>query len=151
MKYSLFLLLFLSFFFTKDFEVIEATYQKWSGGTPDSGTGTNYIVKMLAKSNHDKLQIDQLWVGDDFYKVEAYKQEEKSREKLFVKNDTILIKATKLIQPNSKGVMVEKKNYENISKPYDYKGSALIGFKLKGKRKYKEISTLKKLKYLAYP
>lgn len=153
MKYLLFILslLFIFPFCLKDFDVLEATSQKWTGGTPDSGKGTNYAVTMLAKTNHENLQIDQLWIGDNFYKVQPYKRTQNRRDTSFVKNDTIFIQANLLFQPDQKGVMLEVKNYENIEKPCDYDGEALIGYELKGKRKYKEIEKLKQLKYIPYP
>lgn len=153
MKYLLFFCAFIFVFpfCSRDFKVIEASKQKWSGGIPDAGKGTNYVVKMLAKTDHEKLYIDQLWIGEDFYKVQAYKQKQNRRDTLFVKNDTIWIKATKLLQPNRKGVMVEKKAYENKEKPIDSESEALIGYILKGKRKYKEIESLKELKFIPYP
>lgn len=153
MKSILYFLIFLFIFpfCTKDFEIVEATKQRWTGGNADAGSGTDYVVKMVAKQNHEKLTIDQLWIGDDFYKVFAFVQDQNTRNTLFVKKDTIFIKAHYLQQPNRKGVMMEVKEYENLDKPYDFKGEALIGYTLKGKRKYKEIEKLKTLKYIPYP
>ena len=135
--------------FGNDFTVLEATSQKYSGGRERSGHGTRYTVKILAEKDSRKLKIDQLWIGDKYFAVKPVKDPKYRNDHDFSKNDTVFLYVKDHIYPD----MVNKKtNNETIVKlPYKYEGAALVGYKLRNKRKYKVIKKILELEKIFYP
>lgn len=43
------------------FNVIEATYEEWHAGRKDGGSGTDYQLIAVIKSDH-KLEFDSIWI-----------------------------------------------------------------------------------------
>ncbi|NOZ45497.1 MAG: hypothetical protein GXO79_01820 [Chlorobi bacterium] len=136
--------------FSKDFKVIDATSQKWVGGIPGSGKGTNYVIKVISFKNNKYLHINQVWIGDEYYNVKALKNPALINETSFEKNDTLYIKIHKYIRTNMLGEVVKPKATEESKVPIKYDGAALIGYTYRGKKKYKEIKTFKELKFIPY-
>ena len=134
--------------FGNDFTVLEITSQKYSGGLEQSGHGTRYVVKLLAGKDSRKLKIDQLWIGDKYFAVKPVKDPKYRNNHEFFKNDTIFLYADDHVYPD----MVNKKeNTVNIKLPYKYNGAALIGYKLRNKRRYKVVETITELEKIFYP
>ena len=36
-------------------------------GAPGSGKGYNYVIKLLPYKGDDKLKIDKIWIGDNYF------------------------------------------------------------------------------------
>ena len=148
------IIMFIFPFCNKDFVVLESSKQSWAGGTYQAGTGTRYSISLVAENTSKNLVIDQLWVGKEYYKINPYKKSKgvgNKKDTLFVKNDTLIVRAQRHVRPNKDGKMINTKGYTDLDVPYEFKSEALIGYLLKGKRKYKEINEIKELKFLAYP
>jgi len=139
----------------KDFEVIQATKQHWSGGIPSSGGGINYDIVILARANSDKLQIDQLWVRDKYYKVMARRGLPATAQEGFAKNDTIYIKAKHVfperLNPRNRQKPAEPPRSDSLKLPIEYVGDALLGFTINNKRKYKTIEKMERLNPFPMP
>lgn len=152
-----YLYLFILFcFFSKcpDLEVINATSQKWGGGVAGTG-GVYYTISIKTNKPSEKLVIDQLWVKDKFLKFKLRTITGHTGKIEFQKKDTLIISASEKIIPGFKQVK-EKDNSgrekaELPEKPFEYKGAALIGYKIDEKRKYLAIEKLKRLKPINYP
>ncbi len=138
----------LSLFNPKDFEVISSTSKKWAGGIMDAGRGINYSFALLAKKSSKKLIINQLWIGQKFYEVKACGKFPSRPEDGFSKNDTIYIYANERIdEKNQPSGNPDKLN----PPPVEYKGEALIGYKINGKQKFKIVKEIKPLEAIYYP
>lgn len=130
----------------KDFDIVGATSQKWTGGRPESGRGIDYEIKLKAHLGSDILKIDRLWIGDSFYKVRVFKLVGTKQVKDFKKGDEILVKASFVEYPSIAPEKRPKNKTEKIELPQKYNGAALIGYTLKDKRLYKEVKKIEKLK-----
>lgn len=123
---------FLSY--SQDFELLSANYQKWSAGVPDGGKGSVYFISVKVNKTSDKLKIEQLWVKDKYYDVKIFKGIDKNLQSEFNKGDTINIIAAESDYPPE--INGPKKEVKKQNPPYEYKGEALIGYKVKNKNKY---------------
>jgi hypothetical protein len=131
-------------------KLVDATSQEWYGGRYESGKGTDYVLTLKAKGSSDKLIIDELWVGEDYYEVKAVKNRAKRSDLSFEKRDTIFVTAGKKLKPNENGELV-KVSGKNVKAPKDFSGAALLAYTWKGKRKYLEITELRVLEKIIYP
>jgi len=153
MKYFLILasLLSITVVFSQEFEIIEATSQKWAGGQERTGHGYYYNLTLKAKKSSQKLIFDKLWIGADFFTIKAYKRSGNKHVEVFNTNDTIYINARSQKRP------IDPENPEENQKtikelpPFDLKGAALLGYIYKGKRKYKTVEAFKEVKAVYYP
>jgi hypothetical protein len=136
------------FWFGDDFTVIETTSQKYYGGLEKSGHGTRYRIKLLAQKDSKKLKIDQLWIDDKYFEVKPVKDPKYRNNHEFFKKDTIFISVKDHVYPDE---LMREKQEEKIVLPYKYKGAALIGYKVRNKRKYKVIEKITELKKIFYP
>jgi len=135
--------------FGNDFTILEITSQKYSGGQERSGRGTRYTVKIFAEKDSRKLKIDQLWIGDKYFAVKPVKNPKYKNNHDFSKNDTIYLYVKDHVYPD---MVNEKEDVVNTVKlPYKYEGVALIGYKLRNKRKYKVIEKITELEKIFYP
>jgi len=152
MKALLFIFLCIfGWFSSAPFEVVEATSQFSAGGTAQSGTTTTYTFKILAQQSSEKLTIDEVWVDSTYFKAQPYKQnEDLSFDQTWEKGDTIFVMVSKRSLPDDKG---DLKDFNGPVKklPYEYEGKALIGYTLKGKRKYMTVAEIRTLPRVYYP
>lgn len=150
MRFSFFLisLLFLSSLHAQDFEIIEATSQKWTGGRASSGYGVNFKITLVYKKKLKMLSFDKLWLKKEAFPLKVAKK--KSEKTIFLKNDTIFLTARKKVRTNEYGDAIKKDEKEQ-KPPVNFKAEALIHYKVKRKNKYLLISELKKLKAIYYP
>ena len=125
-----------------DFKVLEATSQKWVGGIISAGSGINYQLTLLANQSSGKIKIDQLWVGDQYFKVTAIKKFPASEKEGFEKGDTIYI--------NARTAPHRKESFKQAP-PFSYDGAALIGYEVDKKRKFIIVEEIKKISPIAYP
>ncbi len=137
--------------FGKDFKIVEATSQKWVGGVPGSGKGTNYLIKILPYKSSDKLQIDKIWIGNKYFDITPLTDPKNKKSTNFEKNDTLYIRIHQYTRTNMQGEILKTKVKEENDVPEEYEGEALLSFTYKEKRKYKVIKEFKKLKFIPYP
>ncbi len=149
---------FLFFCSGSEFELLESTSQKWSGGTAYSGAGIKYRINLKVNKSSKDLTFDKLWIGDKCIDMEVAKGKIYRSNVEFSKNDTITILANRITIPQKErreGKIVTKdlpkENCGDEKIPYEYKGEALIGYLYKGKRKYFEVKEVKELEPLRYP
>ena len=127
---------------SKKLKFIEATSQHSSGGPIGIASSTNYVLKFVSNASNKNLVIDRLWIGKEFFSVQASSQKITANPFEFASGDTILVAASKLTPMPKKTSTASQKNYK---KPFDYKGEALIGYKLYNKRKYLSIGKFEML------
>lgn len=153
MKTLVIILTSLCFFscFGKDFKIVESTSQKWVGGIPGSGKGTNYVIKIVPYKNSDKLHIDKIWIGNKYFEVTPLTDPRNKKSTSFQEKDTLYIRIHHYIRTNMQGEVLKPKLSEENELPHEYEGEALLAFTYKGKRKYKVIKEFKKLKFIPYP
>lgn len=146
-------------FSDNDITVIYATSQKWHGGIKGSGGGTNYEICVVPSFSSAQLTIDQLWIDEKFHEISAGRRFPETSADGFVAGDTVYIStsvytkgpgSTKLaeeadVQKETQDIM------QNTPTPIKFTGEALIGYKINGKRKYKEIAKITVKKPLYYP
>ena len=146
MKALLFIFLCIfGWFSSVPFEVVEATSQFSAGGRAESGTATAYTFKIVAGQSSEKLTIDEVWVDTLYFKAQPYKQNaDLSFDQTWEKGDTLFLKVTQRKLPDGKGGL---KDFNGPVKkiPYKYEGKALIGYTIKGKRKYLVVTEIKTL------
>ncbi|MBT3242813.1 MAG: hypothetical protein HN352_06655 [Bacteroidetes bacterium] len=138
------------FLFGSKIKVVDATSQAWAGGIYQSGYGTDFRIALIAKKASDKLKIDELWIGEDFFEVQAVKDLAHRSDFEFSKKDTVYLAAGIKYKPENEGSYVKVQG-KTRQAPMEFDGAALIGYTFKGKRKYIEIDTLRVLKKIIYP
>jgi len=150
MKYLSFFLIALLFGAGGRVKVAESTSQEWVGGLQQSGYGTYYKSTVTVKAGSDKLQIDELWVGNLKLPARAVTDLKDRNSTTFKKGDQVYVRAEILWKPEATGGMVRVTGIQ-ADKPYEYQGEGLIGYTYKGKRKYAEIKKFKVLERIIYP
>ena len=138
------------FSFGTKVKLLEATSQEWAGGIYESGYGTNFKVTLIAKGNSEKLQVSDLWIGEDYFSVKAVKNLAKRNDLEFSRKDTLYVTAGFTHKPDKDGKYLRKMGEQKVV-PHEYDGVALLGYTWKGKTKYIEIYELKKLEKIIYP
>ena len=136
--------------FWNDFTIVEGTSQKYAGGREKSGYGTRYNIKLFAQKSSKKLKIDQLWIGEEFFDVKPIKDPKRKNDHNFSKNDTIYLYVKHHIHTDEEMKKAQKEK-KLLKPPYNYQGAALIGYKVRNKRKYKVIDKFTELKKVFYP
>ena len=147
---TFFALLFSFSWFGNDFTIIEMTLQKYAGGRQKSGYGTRYNIKLLAQKDSKKLKIDQVWIGEEYFEVKPIKNPKQRNDHKFSKNDTIYLYIKHHIHTDER-MKDAQKDKKIVKPPYKYQGSALIGYKIRNKRKYKLVDKITELKKVYYP
>lgn len=131
-------------------KLVDATSQEWAGGIYEAGYGTNYIITLVAKGNSDKLIINDLWIGEDYFKVSAVKSLAARNDLAFEKGDTVYVAAGLTLKPDKNGKYIKTlKGSKEL--PEEYTGAALLGYTWKGKNKFVEIGDFRKLEKIIYP
>ena len=138
------------FSFGSKVKLLEATSQKWAGGIYEAGYGTNFKVTLIAKGSSEKLQVSDLWIGEDHFSVKAVKNLAKRNDLEFSKKDTLYVVAGFTFKPDKDGRYIKKMG-DQKPVPREYEGVALLKYTWKGKEKYKEIDKLKELQKIIYP
>jgi len=141
-------MLTVSYLHAQDFEIIEATSQKWFAGRARSGHGVKYKLTIVCKKKLKKLQFEKLWVGKEAFPVKVVKN--KHKELSFSKNDTIYLSARKRVITNEYGDKIrEEKKEENP--PVKLEAAALLSYKVRSKSKHMHVTKFRKLKAIFYP
>ncbi len=129
----------ISGFFSKDFKIIDATMQEWTGGLQESGKGVNYRITVVVKKKSDKIKIDGIRIKEKVYNCRIFNLSNKEAGKYFEKNDTILITSS---------IRINNKSNSNTEKPLfgDCSPEASIDYLFKGRKRCIPVSNIKKLK-----
>lgn len=153
MKWLITILLLCSFFSQdtqgQGFKLVSATSQGWTAGIKDGGSGINYKFSLVAGQVSTKLKIDQLWIGNKYYAVEASKKYPAKTKDGFLKNDTLYIKVYEFFP--SKPVSQNDSTPVSLPLPFKFDGDALFGYTVLKKRKYFIVKKIEVLPHLAYP
>ncbi len=150
MKILTFVLMALAMAGGGKFKVAESTSQEWVGGLQESGYGTDYKLVMKVKAGSDRLQIDEIWVGDLRLAARAVTDLRDMSTRNFRKKDIVYVTAAVTWKPGQDGQM-RVVSGERRDKPFAYKGEGLIGYTYKGKRGYTVIPSFKVLEKVIYP
>ncbi len=104
---------------SKYFEILNATETQWSAGTLDAGRGVDYhiFVSEIAK---DTPIFDTAWVDHQKIAVEA----------------SFMAKRKNLLEVHIGYTIDNSTSTKEVLPPFNYKGKALIRYKIKGRTKY---------------
>ena len=118
----------------KKLRCVSASSQRFAGGAMGSPAGTRYRLTFVAPASGNKLKVDQLWVGKNFYQVNAVNKLNGST--VFSKNDTIEVVTDSYLPVKNH---TTSENITQIAVPIEYKGEALIGYSICKKKRYLSI------------
>lgn len=157
LQFILFLILVNTSFFTafackpKTLKCINATEQSFMGGAAGSPSGKKYRFTLIAPASSSDFSLDQVWVGDNYFNVTAYKQLPGNTSSEFSAKDTLIVEFTQLSSGSflPEGMEESKKNPVQ-NKPFDYQGKALIGYKIGKQRKYLTVKAIQVLQRLNF-
>ncbi len=145
-----FALLSLVLIFGAKVKYVDSTSQSWVAGIYEAGYGTDYRICLLAKGGSEKLQVDELWIGEDYFKVKAVKDLAYRNNLSFEKRDTIYVASSIKYKPGKDGKMEQVKLIKKEA-PKKFSGDALLGYTWKGKKNFLEITKFRKLEKIIYP
>lgn len=143
-------LMLVVFFLGSPVKNLDATSQEWAGGTYESGYGTNYQLLFKTRGGSDKLAFHDLWVGDKYFQVVAIKELTKRNDLNFEKGDSVYVVAREVYRPDKNGNYQREITHEKAC-PITFESAALLGYTWKGKQKFLEIKSFRKLEKLIYP
>ena len=123
----------------RDFKIVKATMEEWTGGLKESGKGINYRITVLVKKNSDKLKIYGIRIKDKEYDCRIFNLSDENKGKYFEKNDTILI--TSSIR---NGYKAKSNKKEQITS--DCNAELVIDYNLRKKEKCIPVNNIEKLK-----
>lgn len=129
---------------------MDATSQDWYAGRYESGRGTDYVLTLKARGGSDKLVINKLWVGDDYYEVKAIKNLALRSNHDYNKGDTLFVKVGMKLLPDDNGQMIKVEG-ESVKSPKEFTGVALLAYTWKGKQRFLEIKEFRVLEKIIYP
>ena len=142
---------FICMLFTKtDFDVVESNSQKWHGGRRETGSGTNYEIKLLTHRDSKTLKFSGIWIDKKYFDLKSRIITTIHGDSIYFKNDTLLISFTDHVS-EIKEFNDSEIDQNSISPPYQYQGEALIKYEYKGKIKYAVIKKIKPLQDVYYP
>ena len=121
--------------------ILKAEKQHWVSGIINGGSGNKYTIVAIAPASDARFKVQGIWVGDNFFEVTVTKGLPYMDTK-FSKGDTILLS----FMENDK--MQDNNVLDKPQPPKQYKGEALILYRIKGKRKYTAIEKFTSLKEL---
>jgi hypothetical protein len=128
--------------FKRDFRIVEATRQEWTGGRQKSVRGLNYRVTIIAGKGSGKLKLQELWVNRKLIPHRVFNITKNEPGNSFTRNDTLLLTGTLIIN--------ESVSIDSIDKepPFVYTEELIIGYKLNSRMLYKPVSEIKVLNHL---
>jgi hypothetical protein len=146
MRLIVILLCLFGWFKPVPFEIVQADHQLSMGGRRESGIANNFIFKMVAKYDSDKMQLNEIWIDTIYFPIRPYKQNaDLSFSQNWQKGDTIQFRVTTTTFPDG-----SDKNYRDFGGDYkklpkEYEGDALLGYKIKGKQHYFVVKEIREL------
>ncbi len=149
-----FLIIILAFFCfnsKEPFKLLESTRTYVAAGRMESGTTETYTFKLVPNFSSRKLVFDQIWIDSLFYDVKPIKQnKDLTFANEFKKNDTITLSAVIRKLPDESGSL-KISDFTVKKRPENFEGKAIIGYKIKGKRKYITVNDFVKTKAVYMP
>ena len=133
----------------KYFKIVDAYSSAWVGGTPMSGSGTNYTVKIVLLTTQ-KVTFNDFWVKNDYGTPEVLSASYADGRKLS-KGDTVLVRyTTHVYPPNSPMLQIPKPEYKKP--PIPIQGEALLGFTIGRITRYRSVPKFTESKEIqSYP
>ena len=131
-------------------QIIASFAQPWVGGVKGSGSGVNYEFQCIIKKTNSYI-IDQLWVGENFLTPSVWGKSGSYLSNGYNCNDTIFIRANQHFNSGKSSENDTSKVTSENKVPFKFSGDALIGYKLKDKRKYITVINMVKKQTLYYP
>lgn len=116
--------------------IADATKRHWVSGAPGGETGTNYIIKLVIKTDK-KVEFQNLWLGAENipFSMEFFTQE---AQKSLQKGDSVLLTYNYTNNQSARGVTPKRL-------PIQYKGEALIECVIGGKARYFTVRSFREL------
>ena len=121
----------------RDFRIVEATRQEWTGGRQKSVKGLNYRVTIIAGKDSGKLKIHELWVNRKLIPHRVFNITKNEPGNYFLKNDTLVISGTVILNGSISSDSIDKEP------PFIFTGELIIGYKLNSRMLYKPVSEIK--------
>lgn len=149
-KYPLIVLMSLIFCWGSKIQIVQSTSQEWVGGLQESGYGTDYKLTIKVKAGSDQLQIQDLWVGDQYMKLRVIVDPANPQVKTFTRGALLTCKSGVVIKPGA-GQVTGISEAGKPEKPVNFAGEGLLGYTWKGRKAYLEITEFKKLEKIIYP
>lgn len=133
----------------KYFKIVDAYSSSWVGGTPMSGSGTNYTVRIVLLTTQ-KVTFSDFWVKGDYGTPEVLSASYADGRKLS-KGDTVLVRFTSHVYPaNSPMLQIPKPEYKKP--PIPIQGEALLGFRVGTITRYRSVAKFTESKEIqSYP
>jgi len=138
------------------FEIISATRQDWSGGIASAGTGTHYRIEIITGSRAG-LQFDTLWLPEFGMPLTAGVKGRPGQPLEMQPGDTVVLSAKRRYPPANWQMLNdrdrstwEKYLNHNLQPPRDFKGAALIQYRMAGKPQYRSVPKLVELEEEQY-
>ena len=146
MRFKILLILLTGFLIIckKDFRVIEATMQEWTGGRQKTGRGVNYKITIIAETTSNKLELHELWINKKLCVHRLFNLANNEQGNTFNKNDTLILTGTVII--NEYIVIGDIKK----EPPFSFNEEIVIGYSLRNRMMYRPVSDIKILKPLFY-
>jgi hypothetical protein len=115
------------------FKLLSATYENWTAGIPNGGSGTEYYFKIKI-TTYEKIAFDSVWVNNKAFEIFIFKENGSvsSSPIKYGNSDIIMLRASDL------------KNSMNVKPPINYTATALVGYLINGERKYLTIKEITK-------
>ena len=132
----------------KYFKVLDATSSSFAGGTPISGSGTTYVVKVVLLCSQ-KIIFHDIWVNNEYGNPETLSASY-SDGRALSKGDTVLIRYTIHHYPaNSPMQQIPQPEYKKP--PIPIQGEALLGFIVGNATRYRSVGKFKDQGFQNYP
>jgi hypothetical protein len=131
-----------TFLFKRDFRIVEATRQEWTGGRQRSVRGLNYRVTIIAGKGSGKLKLQEMWVNRKLIPHRIFNITRNEPGNSFARNDTLLLTGTLIIYDTVSIDSIDKEpTFTNTEE-------LIIGYKLNRRMLYKPVSEIKVLSHL---
>jgi hypothetical protein len=121
----------------RDFRIVEATRQEWTGGRQKSARGLNYRVTIIAGKGSGKLKLQELWVNRKLIPHRVFNLTKNEPGVSFAKKDTLVITGTVIINESISSDSIYKEP------PFIFTEELIIGYKLNNRMLYKPVSEIK--------
>ena len=117
------------------FSLLESFSQEWTSGISGGGRSTEYSFRLIINTA-DKIDFDSAWISGNAFKVYLANTSKviSNRPVIVAQNDTATVRVSH--SSNAKP--------SSVAAPLQYKGAALISYRLNGNTHYYEILSIEK-------
>jgi hypothetical protein len=118
--------------------LLNAEYEEWTAGVKDGGRGTEYYFQLNVATS-DQVQFDSAWIGGKVFAsfVARPSGPVNNQPVSFKKGDNITLRVSDLRLPAAPAA-------SNAVPPVNYKGAALLRYRINGKINYLNVPDLTK-------